>query len=145
MSDPSDADKNQPPSILNDKIDELDDLINSKPAIEAGQKAPLNIPVLDEIVDYNAESVLRNVLSEQTTEMKQPVNPEHIPQEQLSAVLDQIEAKIADELDSLVDILKNTIKDNLMSEIKTQLINKPPGQTDPDIGTAESDKDDPGL
>lgn len=140
MSKPEDPDNKQPPQKLNDKIDELEELINAKPDLETAKKTPLNIPVLDEIVDYNAESVLRNVLSKQAMERNQPVDSEHISQEQLTNVLDQVESKIADELDSLVDVLKNTIKDNLMSEIKSQLSTS---EDIEDTGSAISDKNDP--
>lgn len=118
MNQPKQSEK--PPSQLNDKIDELDELLENKAELKVS-KPPLNIPVLDEMIDYRQESVLRNVPPKAVVEATMNKDANIISEEQISLVLDKMENKLVGELDSLVDELKNSIKDNLLTDIKTQL------------------------
>jgi hypothetical protein len=56
---------------------------------------------------------------EQATENPPP--QEYLSPEQLENIIDNVEEKLAGELDALVNILKDTIKDSIVREIKSQL------------------------
>ena len=96
-------------TILSRKIEELELLLER--AKESQKNS--NIPILDDLVEYNDESVIK--------QSKTQSPPDPISSTNLDTMLEEIESKIADELDTLVEILKDTIKDSVMSEIKTRL------------------------
>lgn len=96
-------------AILGRKIEELEKLLERAKETESNS----NIPILDDLVEYEEESVIKNSTS-------QPDKPK-LDTLNLDTMLEEIETKIADELDTLVDILKDTIKDSVMTEIKTRL------------------------
>ena len=177
MSDNDDFEDDKA-AILGRKIEELEALLEQTKAATGTS----NIPVLDDLVEYQEESVLPTSVVDRFTpkinlpdpqlEMpsfqdKLPETPEPEVQPQpepepespmesfapeppapvytppiteanpkdpvaapqttsavdVDSVLQQIEAKITHDLDTLVEILKDTIKDSVMTEIKTHLQN----------------------
>ena len=87
-------------------------------------------PVLDEAVDFEeAEYTPEEDEPEEEEFTREPSEPEQTysesinetPRADVDAILEQIEAKITHDLDTLVEILKDTIKDSVMAEIKAYL------------------------
>lgn len=95
-------------AILGRKIEELEQLLERAKATQNNNK----IPILDDLVEYNDESVIKSSNS---------TNKPAVEAVNYDTMLQEIESKITDELDTLVDILKDTIKDSVMTEIKTRL------------------------
>ena len=96
-------------AILSRKIEELEQLLERAKESQNNK----NIPILDDLVEYQDESVIKQPTSQATN---QPISTAN-----LDTLLEEIESKIAGELDTLVEILKDTIKDSVMTEIKTRL------------------------
>lgn len=103
-------------AILGRKIEELEKLLER--AKES--KIESDIPVLDDLVEYDEESVIKQTTANNPGQDVNKVN--------MDTMLQEIESTIADELDTLVEILKDTIKDSVMTQIKTRLNQT---QTDP--------------
>ena len=126
---------------LDEKINELESLLSSKETeIEEQEHA---LPVLDELVDYETESVLSKSRTATVPVDNEATIPEfknmaledfHIPEvmpepaaeetQHLELILQQMENRISSELDNLMDDLKTTLKENLMSELKSTLESK---------------------
>ncbi len=119
-------------AILSRKIEELENLLEQA---ESSNRPDPKIPILDDLVDYDEESVIRpNYSTPIDIEATQPLEPqfrplpvepepepEPISSAELDSLFNEIESKISTELDALVDILKDTIKDSVMNELKTRL------------------------
>ena len=107
----------KPGPVLKDKIDELESLINTRsdqretPQSE-GRPA---IPILDELVsneDYGDTG----------TTMRASLDPED---HRLEVLADQLEQKLSNELDEIVNILKLNLKQSIKNELHDQLKNDP--------------------
>lgn len=104
-----------PPSVLNDKIDELEVLLDNRSKIDPQGPVDDNIPVLDDIVEFDDTGF--------DDELFSPVlefDTEFI-EEKVHHAMDNIDEKITEELEGLVNILKNSIKDSVLTEIRQQL------------------------
>ena len=104
-----------PPSILNDKIDELEVLLDNRNKVDSQESVDDNIPVLDDIVEFDDTGF--------DDELFSPVlefDTEFI-EEKVHHVMENIDEKITEELEGLVNILKNSIKDSVLIEIRQQL------------------------
>ena len=110
-------------AALNDTINELEGLITDKASIPREKTGKTGIPVLDEIIDPEGTDYIDDMemLLNQEPAPEPVPQPGNISHEQLEYIIGNVEAKLAGELDALVNILKDTIKDSIMSEIKTQL------------------------
>ena len=100
---------NKQNKVLNKKIDELESLIDSTTSDENRQQLHnadninRQIPILDELVtadDYQ----------------------DHVEQEpQIQDLADRVQEKLTTELDEIVDVLKVTLKETIMTELKGQI------------------------
>jgi len=121
---------------LNDTIKELEGLISDKASVPQEQTGTTGIPVLDEIIDPDGTDYIDDMemLLNQEHLTDPPSQQEAISPEQLENIIGNVEEKLAGELDALVTILKDTIKDSIMSELKTQLESglKKPKRENPD-------------
>ncbi len=125
---------------LGDSIDALENMITNPNPEQATPTDASNIPVLDDIVEpgsadfsdppENPEGSIP-VITDQT----EPA--EKITREQITDLVNNMDEKITGELDSLIHILRDTIKDSIMTELKTQL------ESEVDrINTAKHETDD---
>lgn len=114
---PSQIKPHQPGSIeLNKSIDELEHLISDSSPILSDLHTDSMIPVLDDVVDPEHTGDPEYGYTRITAAGADSVNPE-----QLASLVNNVEKKIADELDALVNILKGAIKDSIITELKSQL------------------------
>lgn len=105
---------------LGSSIEELESLIADKATVTINTHPA--IPVLDDVIDPD------DIYSE---DEDFPVSTPHelvngepddsISRTQLAKMIDNMEQKLTGELDELVSILKDAIKDSIISEIKNQL------------------------
>ena len=112
------------PAGLVDTIKELDGLITDKASVPQEKTGTTGIPVLDEIIEPDSGDYIEDMEMLLTREklMETPPQQEHISHEQLEIIIGNVvKEKLANELDALVNILKDTIKDSIMTEIKAQL------------------------
>jgi len=123
--DPSAPDNNKQISdqpTLGDTINELEDLISDNGTLQETTDNDENrIPVLDDVVtpeDTCPQDIMENF--QQYTE-NDHVTLDNITQRRLAELVDTIDGKLTDELNALVEILKDTIKDSIIDELKTQL------------------------
>ena len=111
------------PGGLDDTINELDGLITDKASVPQAMTGATGIPILDEIIEADSG----DYIDDMEMLLNQEKSPEDLPQqghisnEQLEIIMDNVEEKLASELDALVNILKDTIKESIMTEIKAQL------------------------
>ncbi len=122
-TDPEKAKSANPP--LEKSIDELEDLISAKAAISSDAAANHTIPVLYDVIDPE-EFDLENMNEEDFFTVPEPVvlpaaDINALNAEQLDYLIGSVDKKLSGELDALVHILKDAIKDSVMNEIETQL------------------------
>src|SRR5690606_11074212 len=89
------------------------------------------IPVLDDAIDpdefYDEDHHLAESIE---TDGGEPGNHGSISRDELESLIENMEQKLTGELDELVHILKDAIKDSIMTEIKTQLEDRRPNPAD---------------
>lgn len=100
---------------LDRSIDELEQLISEKDHIYYD-----NIPVLEDEVD--PDNYEPDLIDEDISWKEELDEPEAgLTQEQLELLIGSMDQRISGELDELVSILKDAIKESIITEIKTQL------------------------
>jgi type I site-specific restriction-modification system R (restriction) subunit len=116
---------------LGSSIEELESLIADKATVTINTHPA--IPVLDEAIDPD------DIYFEDEDFPSQDEPDNSISRDQLAHLIDNMEQKLTGELDELVHILKDAIKDSIITEIKAQLeeqgLNKPtanPAKTEGD-------------
>ena len=119
---------------LNNSIDELEDLISGKAGKSTGSADDNFIPVLDEVIDPDE--------MEDEFDEYMHMQPQSMPsqsgnlKDELDNLIGSLDERITGELDALVNILKDTVKDSILTELKAQLEqnlqNPPPEKPDPD-------------
>ncbi len=125
---------------LGNSIDALENMITNPNPEQVTPADTSNIPVLDDIVEpgsadfsdapENPEDIIPVI-----TDQAEPAG--QITREQITELVNNMEGKITGELDSLIHILRDTIKDSIMAELKTQL------ESEVDqINTAKHETDD---
>lgn len=107
-----------PGSSIGSSIDELESLIAET---KLPPKLHPEIPVLNDVVDTaeirryaEIESIIKSI---NTPEDKS----DEMPIVKLSELVDSVDKKLSDELDALVNVLKDSIKDSILVELKEQL------------------------
>lgn len=107
-------------SELDSRIDELEHLISGT-ATGTDASTSQGIPILDDVVDPEtmefddeAEDATTGPATDQPAEM-------HFTPEQVDKIISTMDNKLTGELDELVNILKDAIKDSIIAEVKTQL------------------------
>lgn len=113
--------KKTPAYPLEHTIDELENLIADR-----GRLAKTDIPVLEDVIDPdlfddNAEDDSFSDWLEAAGSDNDELADSHFSQEQIELLIGKMDARISGELDELVNILKDAIKDSIITEIKTQL------------------------
>lgn len=110
-------------TALNNTINELENLITDKAGAAREKTGNTGVPVLDDLIDPEETESMEDLdqLLQQSRPTDHPAPLEYITHEQLEQIIDNVEEKLAGELDALVNILKDTIKDSIMNELKTQL------------------------
>ena len=103
------------PSVLNDKIDELEVLLDEHQNKRPAWRVEGNIPVLDDIVEFSDTGFDDELFS------PAPEFDTNFIEEKVHNAIDHIDDKITEELEGLVNILKNSIKDTVLTEIRQQL------------------------
>jgi hypothetical protein len=121
--------KNTKDIELNNSIDELENLISDKTGPGASNTGNSVIPVLDEVVDPDSmEDYIEE--SRQFQQLPKSTQP-GITRDRLDSLIGNMDERITGELDALVNILKDSIKDSLLAEIKSQLehdLDNPPSE-----------------
>ena len=106
---------------LNNSIDELEQLITEKDHIYYDE-----IPVLEDEVDpENYEHELVEEKLSWKEGLDEDLSETGLTQEQLELLIGSMDQRISGELDELVNILKDAIKESIITEIKTRLSSKP--------------------
>lgn len=104
---------------LDDRIDELETLIRNRPANtkldDLEDDMDDDIPILDDVVEFDPESPGTDLFDDS------PDFDSDFIEEKLHDAMDNIDDRIAGELETLVNILKNSIKDSVLTEIREQL------------------------
>lgn len=112
---------------LNNSIDELENLISGKSGKSTGNADDNIIPVLDEVIDPDEMEVdFDEYMHLQPQSL--PSQPGNI-QDELDDLIGSLDERITGELDALVNILKETVKDSILTELKAQLeqnLQRPP-------------------
>lgn len=102
---------------LNNSIDELENLISDKTA--TGNSEGEVIPVLDEVIDPDhMEDDFHEVINPRLQSLSMDAG---IFEDRLDSLIGSMDERITGELDALVNILKDTIKDSILTELKSQL------------------------
>ena len=119
---------------LNNSIDELENLISDKTGNGTDHAEENIIPVLDEVIDPDS---LDDDIDEFTNLQPASLSMQSgIFEEQLDNLMGTMDERITGELDVLVNILKDAIKDSILTELKSRLehnrINPPPEKPDSD-------------
>ena len=109
---------------LYDSIDELDNLISNKTTKVKNPDFGQSIPVLDDVIDPDDMDFDDDEFGDPDNVPEN--NPDDIPQnnlspDQLEQIIGSVDEKLSRDLDELVHILKDAIKDNIITEIKSQL------------------------
>ncbi len=113
MTDPNS--NNPKPAELDKKIDELEDLLQQRQQQADRIRFEEGIPVLDDLVDFDEEDA-----NEELFDTLPELDTDFI-EETVHHAMNNIDEKLTDELEGLVNILKNSIKDSVLSEIREQL------------------------
>lgn len=128
------TDQKRPPdnsfeAELSSSIEELESLIDDKAVVTINTHPA--IPVLDDAIDpdefYDGDQLLAESIESDSGE---PGNHDSISRDELESLIENMEQKLTGELDELVHILKDAIKDSIMTEIKTQLEDRRPNPAD---------------
>ncbi len=98
-----------------ESIDELESLIAET---KIPPKLQGEIPVLNDVVDADEA---RKYAQAETTSNDSGNKIEDFPIERMNQLVDTVDRKLSSELDSLVDILKATVKDSIINELKEEL------------------------
>ena len=117
------AQPDNPP--LEQSIEELESLINSKAAISTEAAANHAIPVLYDEIDpdnYDPQDVNEDdFFTLPETVVLPPADINALNAEQLDYLIGSVDKKLSGELDALVHILKDAIKDSVLTEIESRL------------------------
>ena len=92
--------------VLTEKLEELESLLNDEEAIAEPQK--IKIPILDELVteaDY--------INSEDDSDLEQV-------EAQITDLVEKLESKFSGELDQLVRLLKDNLKNSIVEKLRSQ-------------------------
>lgn len=135
--DPEYEDKdNSEDSELYDSIHELENLIANR-ATNVNSHADQSIPVLDDLVgpdDLEFDDLTGPGPEEMTDSQTQNI----ITSEQLHQIIGSMDEKLSGELDELVNILKDAIKESIITEIKTRFENEINDQPPKDSGEEDT-------
>ena len=142
--DPHDNADSPDKAELYDSIDELENLISSKaPNVNGENKGPV-IPVLDDVIDPETTEFDDDDDYYDLPDMDHEDTAEDLPQnqftpDQVDKLINTMDEKLSGELDALVNILKDAIKESIITEIKSQLDSQTqkdqPAKTDGDPTT----------
>lgn len=113
---------------LGSSIEELEKLIADKATVTINTHPA--IPVLDEAIDPDdiyLEDEDFHIREQHETADAEPDNG--LSRDQLAHLIDNMDQKLTGELDELVSILKDAIKDSIITEIKAQLEEQRPHKT----------------
>lgn len=119
---------------LNNSIDELENLLSGKAGKSTASTNDNLIPVLDEVIDPDEieDDFDEYIHLRPQSTSSQPGNI----QDELDNLIGSLDERITGELDALVNILKETVKDSILTELKAQLEqnlqNPPPEKPDSD-------------
>ena len=104
---------------ITESIDELESLIVET---KIPPKLHGKIPVLNDVVDAAEARRYAQAVTEST--FSNPADKtENFPIDRLNELVDSADQKLSNELDALVDLLKGSIKDGIIDELKEQLSN----------------------
>lgn len=117
---------------LDNSIDELENLISDKTGNASDIVKKDIIPVLDEVIDPDSmDDDIDEYMNLQPATLQ---NGKF--EEQLDYLIGTMDERITGELDELVNILKDAIKDSILTELKSRLehnlITPPPEKPDSD-------------
>lgn len=109
----------KPTTILNDKIDELEVLLRNHPTNtrldDLEDDMDDNIPVLDDMVEFDPGDPGNDLYDDV------PEFDSDLIEAKVNDAFNNIDDRITSELETLVSILKNSIKDTVLTEIREQL------------------------
>jgi len=105
---------------ITESIDELESLIVEPKILP---KLHGKIPVLNDVVDA-AEARRYAQAITASTNSNPADQTESFPVDRLNELVDSADQKLSNELDTLVDLLKGSIKDGIIDELKEQLKNE---------------------
>ena len=105
-------------STLNESLGKLDELLSDIREKQNSLKhKQSSIPVLDDLIHpgdiETGEKVFHEYRADPPAIREQDYN--------LTELIDSLEIRIADELDTVIDILKESIKDSILTELKTRI------------------------
>lgn len=107
------------PDKLRESIDTLDHLISRAPSNAPGHPPKQALPVLEDLVD--PDDVGAGDDEEWPGAASGSIADAGLPPEALDDLIAGIEEKLAAELDSLVNILKGSLRDTITAEIRSRL------------------------
>ncbi len=106
---------------LSESIDKLEHLITDTSPVLSDLHTDTMIPVLDDVIDHDNLIHTNHPEIEYAGMTIPDGGTDSISPDQIENLVHNVEEKIAGELDTLVNILKDTIKDSIMTELKNQL------------------------
>ena len=121
---------------LGSSIEELENLIADKATVTINTHPA--IPVLDDAIDPDDIYIEDEDFLQHDSAYDEP--EDSISRDQLAILIDNIEQKLTGELDELVNILKDAIKDSIITEIKARLEEQ--GQHKPATNPAKTEGED---
>jgi hypothetical protein len=104
----NDTDKNKE---LNDKLGELESYMTQKPPVlkELNRDFP-EIPILDELV-----------VPQQNNESRDTHDVKEEDERSIDDIAERVEEKLSTELDEIVTLLKDTLKNSIMTELQGKI------------------------
>ncbi|MEJ2095295.1 MAG: hypothetical protein P8X93_09195 [Gammaproteobacteria bacterium] len=124
---------------LDASIDALENILSSQVKSEDSADEQVDIPVLDDIVedDPEMEQTEHPSLPDEDNPYLDTPSPVEfdLTKERLDRLLAQVDKKLAQELDSLLVLLKDAIKDSIINELRMQL------ESEDEKTTRDKDKD----
>jgi hypothetical protein len=127
-------DQNGNDDVLTAKLEELESLLDNDESNSAPEK--IQIPVLDELITDS--DLIENEEEEEDVDLEQM-------DLQITELAEKLEQKFSGELDQLVHLLKDNIKNSIVEELRTQANIKQNHSDTDDDGTSDeiqSDKND---
>ncbi|NIN36865.1 MAG: hypothetical protein GWO08_21215 [Gammaproteobacteria bacterium] len=131
MTTPPKSDKNdkikpkKDEAELDASIDALENILSSQVKPEDSADEQADIPVLDDIVEDDPEmeqTEYPSLSNEDNPYLDTPSPVEFdLTKERLDRLLAQVDNKLAQELDSLLVLVKDAIKDSIINELRMQL------------------------
>ena len=113
---------------LDGKLDELENLLAQRKK-ELKYEEETGIPILEDLYVFSDED---NPYQDEEPELPMFDDDDENRSLEIADIIDSMEDKIAEELDTLLNLLKDSLKENVMDELKSRLMHPSQDEQDSD-------------